>query len=327
MEARSLEEKVRRIGFAVILSLLVVGVADAAEFPTKAIRILVPYQAGGLVDLAARKIAGEVQKKWKQPVVIENRPGASGALAVRAAADAEADGYTWLMTTNSEFTINPAILPGITYDLDRDFNAITMIVDSPLAIVAPLQAPFDNVQALTAFAKGQSGPMLYASPGTGTLNNLLSEWFAGTQQFMVQHIPYKGGAPSITAILSNEVQFGALSLAVSKSLAESGKLKMLAVSSPERSVLAPNVPTLVESSVPISATIWVGLFTQKNVPKAINAAIQDLVVDILNTKDMRAQFIARGVEARPMSAQDFYRRIKTEEKQFREVIQTARIGQ
>jgi tripartite-type tricarboxylate transporter receptor subunit TctC len=316
-----------RLALALVSCCLAASAVGAAEFPAKTIRILVPYPPGGLVDLAARTVAAEVQKQWKQAVVVENRPGASGALAVRAAADAEADGHTWLMSTNTEITVNPSLLQNVSYDLDRDFNVITMIVDSPLAVVTSPQSPFDTVPGLAAFAKDQPTPVLYASPGTGTLNNLVSEWLASEQKFKVQHIPYKGGAPSITAILSNEVRFGALSLAVSKSLSDSGKLKMLGVTSAQRSALAPEAPTLVESGVAISATIWVGLFTQKAVPDEINARIHGLVTDILKGDDIRRQFAAQGVEPRPMSARDFHAQIKTEARQLNDVIQAARIGQ
>jgi tripartite-type tricarboxylate transporter receptor subunit TctC len=316
-----------KLALALVSYLLMAVALGAAEYPTKPIRILVPYPPGGLVDLAARTVAGEVQKRWKQTVVIENRPGASGALAVRAAADAEADGHTWLMTTNTEITVNPSLLQNISYNLDRDFNVITMVVDSPLAVVTSLQSPFDDVPGLVAFAKKQSEPVLYASPGTGTLNNILSEWLANDQKFKVQHVPYKGGAPSITAILANEVRFGSLSLAVSKSLADAGKLKMLGVSSAQRSTLAPDAPTLTESGISISSTIWVGLFTQKNVPAEINGKVHGLMVEILTDDEVRKQFAAQGVEPRPMSSHDFYNQIKAEERQLKDVIQMARIGQ
>ncbi|MCX7310239.1 MAG: tripartite tricarboxylate transporter substrate binding protein [Alphaproteobacteria bacterium] len=316
-----------KLALALVSYFVMAAVAGAAEYPAKTIRILVPYPPGGLVDLAARTVAGEVQKRWKQTVVIENRPGASGALAVRAAADAEADGHTWLMTTNTEITVNPSLLQNISYDLDRDFNVITMLVDSPLAVVTSLHSPFDNVQGLIAFAKKQAEPVLYASPGTGTLNNILSEWLASDQKFKVQHVPYKGGAPSITAILANEVRFGSLSLAVSKSLADAGKLRMLGVSSAQRSALAPDAPTLTENGISISSTIWVGLFTQKNVPTELNGKIHSLMMEILKDDEVRRQFSTQGVEPRPMSSRDFYNQIKTEERQLKEVIHTARIGQ
>jgi tripartite-type tricarboxylate transporter receptor subunit TctC len=320
------EDAMTRLVLSAICCFFLTASANATDFPTKPIRILVPYQAGGLVDLAARTIANEVQKKWQQPVVVENRPGASGTIAVRAAAEADPDGYTWLMTTNTEFTVNPALLSNVSYDLDRDFNPITMIVESPLAVVTSLQAPFDTVQGLVAYARKQPNAVPYASPGVGTLNNLLSEWLASDQSFKVQHVPYKGGAPAITAILSNEVQFGSLSLAVSKSLAESGKLKMLGVTSEKRSALAPEIPSLVESGIPVSATIWVGLFTQKKVPDEINSKIYDLVRSIVNNEDVRKRFVTQGVEPRTMTSRDFYAQIRTEEQQFKRIIQAVGVG-
>lgn len=309
-----------------LLAALVVAVpASAQEFPSKTIRIITPYQAGGITDMAARLISQRLQDEWKQPVVIENRPGAGGTLAVRAAAEADPDGYTWLMTTTSEFTINPSVYKQIPYELARDFNPITMIAESPLAIVAPPQSPFSSTSELAAFLKQQTAPLQYASPGNGSLNHLLAEWLADSLNAKFQQITYKGGAPATTAVISGEVQLGVLSLAVSRSQAESGKLKIVAISSPQRSQLAPALPTLKESNIPISATIWVGLFTPKNVPAAINEKIHAMVVKILDEAPVRASFLAQGTEVKFMPSAEFTKQIATEEAQYRTIARKANI--
>lgn len=310
---------------ALLAGLVTTLPAQAQDFPNRTIRIISPYQAGGLTDMAARLIAQRLQEEWKQPIVVENRPGAGGTIAVKAAADADPDGYTWLVTTTSEFTINPSVYKQIPYELSRDFNPITMIAESPLAIVAPPQSPFASASELTAFVKQQTAPLQYASPGNGSLNHLLAEWLADSLNAKFQQIPYKGGAPATTAVISGEVQLGVLSLAVSKSQAESGKLKIVAISSPQRSQLAPQLPTLKENNIPIAATIWVGLFTPKKVPAAINEIIHAAVVKALAQPEVKASFLSQGTEVKFMPAAEFAKQIAAEEAQYRTIAKKANI--
>jgi tripartite-type tricarboxylate transporter receptor subunit TctC len=316
----------KKIVLSLFTCLLTVAASYAADYPNKTIRIIVPYQAGGVVDISARVIAQRIQLQWKQPVLIINRPGASGTIGVHDVAVATPDGYTWLMALTTVFTINPAILQNVPYDLDSDFSAVSLVSEAPLAIVAPIETSFSSVQGLTAFAKSQPNAIQYASAGVGTPNHLLGEWLGITQKFKVQHIPYNGGAPAMTATLRNEVQFGVLSLALSRPLAQSGKLKILAIASLERSAIAPEIPTLTEEGVPIAASVWVGLFTQKKVPIEINKQIHDSVVEVLKDEDVKAALLAGGIEARSsMESRDFQAQIKTEESQYRDIIQKAKI--
>ena len=310
---------------ALMFVLVTVNHVLAQEFPTRPIKILVPYQAGGLVDLSARVVAQKLQEEWKQPVVIENRPGASGMIAIKAAADSEPDGYTWLMTTTSEFTINPSILKNVSYDVLRDFNPITMIAESPLAIVTSKKSQFNSITDLRAQIGKQKAPLQYASTGHGSLNHLLAEWLGQTLDAKFQHIPYKGGAPAMTAVIAQEVQLGVLSFALSKPQAESGQLRILAISSSKRSPLAPEIPTLTEEEVAVAATIWVGLFTPKKVPQDINKKIHASVIAALQDSAVNQRLLAQGAEVKFMSPEEFSRQIVTEEEKFKGIIKRANI--
>ncbi len=180
-----------------------------SDYPNKPVRVLVPFAPGGFVDVAARIVGQKLSEKWKQQVIVENRPGGNGFIAVTAAAKSPADGYTLLMAHSGEFAVNPAVFAAtIPYNLDRDFSPITLVSQAPMVVGAKADGPYNTLADLVAAAKAKPGTIGMSSPGTGSINHLAGEWIGLSLGVKFLHVPYKGGAPAAVAISTGEVPFG-----------------------------------------------------------------------------------------------------------------------
>lgn len=310
--------------FATVYLYLVAGNASAQEFPTRAVTILVPFSAGGVVDVGVRLVGEHLSKKWRQPVVIENRAGASGMIAARAAATAKPDGYTLLGAEAGVGVINALIFKDVAYSMEKDLVPILTITDTPLVLAVNADSGLHSMKDV--LIKARDNHLSYASPGRGTVNHLTAEWIAMETGAKLQHISYKGGAPAATAVAAGEVPLAVLSYSSVTSFVDSGRVKLLAVADSKRTALAPNLPTLQESGIPnVSTTQWVGFFAPAATPEAVLSKIQNDVSEILGLPEVKDKLSVLGASASPSTSAEFAARLKAERDHFQKIVKAARI--
>jgi tripartite-type tricarboxylate transporter receptor subunit TctC len=243
--------------------------AHAQAYPDKLVKIIVPYAAGGAVDIVARSIGQPLSEALKQPVIIDNRPGAGGNIGMEMAAKAAPDGYTLLMASNAIAT-NMALFPKLTFDGRRDFAPVAKIGYAPLVIVVPASSPAKSLKDLIAMAKAEPGKLTYATAGNGSSGHLAGELLKSTAKIDVVHVPYKGGAPAITDLVGERISFMPINAVEVINHIRSGRLRALAVASDKRFPLLPDVPTVPEAGLPgYEATVWWGLVSPAKTPRDI----------------------------------------------------------
>ena len=257
----------RAFAAAIVAPLLVAALAAQAQpYPNKPIKIVVPYAAGGAVDIVARSIGQPLSETLKQPVIIDNRPGASANIGMEAVAKAAPDGYTLLMASNGIAT-NMALFPNLAFDGRRDFAPIARIGYAPLVIVVPTASPAKSLKDLLAMAKAEPGKLTYATAGNGSSGHLAGELLKSTAKIDVLHVPYKGGAPAITDLLGERISFMPINAVEVMSHIRAGRLRALAVASDKRFPLLPDVPTVAEAGLAgYEATVWWGLVAPAKTP-------------------------------------------------------------
>ena len=300
--------------------------SPADSFPNKPIRIIVPFAPGGIVDTSARVIGQELSKRWGQQVVVENRPGGNGFIGVMATVKAPADGYTLLMAHTGEFGVNPAIFPDVPYDLDRDLAPITMITEAPMVVVVNGSLPIKTMQELLATAKAKPGTVGVSTPGTGSINHLVLEWMNLNTGVKFLHVPYKGGAPAITATAGGEVPAGKAALGSALPHIKSGRVRVLAVTTAERSFVDKSWPTLIESGIPdVRSSIWAGLFAPKGVPQPIIEKLYAEIAKILQMPEVKERFAAGGGVPGGMRPEAFGDAIRKEAASLKKVAVAANV--
>jgi tripartite-type tricarboxylate transporter receptor subunit TctC len=298
---------------------------DAKDYPTKPIRVIVPYPPGGGTDVVARIIADPLAAALGQPIIIDNRGGAAGNLGTDIAAKAAPDGYTILLTLSSH-TINPRLYDKLPFDVERDFAPISLVALSPQILVAHPSVPANNIRELIALAKAEPGKLNFASVGTGSPGHIAGELFKLKTGVDMVHVPYKGGGPAVTDTLGGQVQLLFVTLPAAMQHVKAGRLKALAVTSDKRSLAAPDIPTIAESGVPdCVVNSWYGALAPAKTPPAIIARLQAAFAKVLATPEVKDKLFAQGAEAAPSSSADFERRIHDELKQWEYVIREAKI--
>jgi len=281
------------IAFATVLCAAV----HAQEFPGKPVRIVVPYPPGGGVDGMARPIADRLSRLWNQPVVVENKPGASTIIGSDFVAKAAPDGLTLLLTSDSSITSNPHLYPKMPFDPVKDLAPVTQLIDLFQMVVAHPSVPARTMQELVELAKARPGTLNYGSYGSGSQPNLLFEALKAQTGVNIAHIPYKGIAPALTAAVAGEVQMTLGGTATSRGYFIAGRLKPLAIARQQRLPSLPDVPTLRESGFPdIDPRPWFGLFAPAGTPSAILEKIQ---------KDVHAIIIDPEFDKREMTGKGY----------------------
>jgi tripartite-type tricarboxylate transporter receptor subunit TctC len=310
-----------------LAAVLLVGVvtAQAQEYPTKPIRMLVPFAPGGAVDTTARVLAQAMQQRVNWQFVVENRPGGNGFIATTAVAKAPADGYTLLMAHTGEFAVNPALFDNVPYDLERDFAPITMVSDAPMLYLANEKAPFNNFGELVAQAKAKPGSISFGSAGNGSINHLAGEWLAQAAGIQLLHVPYKGGAPAAAAVAAGDVHFGVMAVPGAMPHIKSGRGKVIGITTAKKSPLDPSWATPRDAGIPdLDASIWVGLFAPKGTPQPVIDRINAEVRKTLEIAEVRKRFVeSGGAEAVGMTPAEFIARIKADAERYKRVIQKA----
>jgi tripartite-type tricarboxylate transporter receptor subunit TctC len=300
--------------------------AQAQNYPAKPIHILVPYAPGGISDIASRILGAKLTEAWGQQVLVENRPGGNGFIAMAATAKAAPDGYTMVMATGGDVAINPAMFKEMPYDVEGDLAAIAMVSDAPLVLAAHAGAPYNTVADVIAAAKAQPGRISVATPGNGSINQIVLEWMALNTGTQFQHIPYKGGAPAAAALAAGDIPLGVLASSSVAPHVKSGRVRVLAVTMAKRSTLNPEWPTLQQEGVKeIDASNWTALFAPKATPQPVIDKLNAEVVKILNMPDVKERFAGGGVVTIPSSAAELDARVKQEAERFRAIVQKANI--
>jgi tripartite-type tricarboxylate transporter receptor subunit TctC len=299
------------------------ALAGGQPYPSKPIRLVVPYPPGGGTDTVARPLAQKIAESTGQPVIVDNRAGASEIIGTEIVAHAPADGYTVLLATNA-FAINVAYRRKLPFDPERDFAPVSLLITTPLMLVAHPSLPGGSLREVIALAKAQPGKLNYASLGSGTVHHLSMEWLKLLAGIDVVPIPYKGLAPALTAVTAGEVPLMFSGLTVGLGLVRSGKLRGLAVSTSARSASAPEVPSVSESGYPdYDAVAWYGLLAPAGTPAALIARLNAEVGKALGAPDLRQRFAAIGVDPAPSSPEALDQLIRKETALWTKVIQAA----
>lgn len=299
--------------------------AQTANYPSKPVKIVVGYAAGGAVDVVARTIGQSLQTSLGQAFIVENKPGAGTNIAVKSVISAEPDGYTMMMAANA-LAANMSLYQPQPFDAEKDLVAISLIGRVPVVIAANANAPFANIKQLIEAAKGKPNTIAYGSPGNGSTPHMAIELFARAAGIDLQHIPYRGGSPAITDTIGGQVPLVAVNALEVLPHVKSGKLKVLGVLSANRSANYPDVPTMAESGFPgFEASVWYGLVAPAATPKPIVAKLHAEVQKALQTKEVRERMNAVGGEVVPGSAEMFTQLIRSERVRYDKLVREANI--
>jgi tripartite-type tricarboxylate transporter receptor subunit TctC len=297
----------------------------AEQFPTKPVKILVPYAAGGAVDVLARTLGQSLSKDWGQQPVVENRPGAGGIVASQALAQSPADGYTLILVASGH-PLNQFIYPKLPYDTFKDFTAITEVAYSPLAIMVKKDSPIANVKDLIATAKEKPDVLSYAMAGNGTSAHLAGELFKYAAQVKIVPVPYKGGAPALLALIGGDVPISFNPLPEVMGQIAGGAVRALAVTTSQRAPQLPDVPTVAESGLSgYEAPVWWGLLGPAGLPAEITEKLHQDVVHALADPTVRAALEKMGASPVGSSPGEFDAFIRAEAAKWEPILKEAHI--
>jgi tripartite-type tricarboxylate transporter receptor subunit TctC len=297
--------------------------ASAQAYPSRPIRIVVPQSAGGSTDFVARAVAQRLAESLNQNVVVDNRPGAGSLHGTDLVAKSAPDGHTLLVVAGS-FTINPSLRQNLPFDPVRDFAPITQLVSLPHILVVHPSVPAKTVKELIALARARPGELNYGSSGVATSTHLAAELFLHLTGTRMVNVPYKGGAPGMTALLGGQVQLYFATISTALPHIRAGKLRALGVTSAKRSTAAPEFPTIAEAGVPgYQHTSWVGMLAPAKTPQPIVARLNAEVVKILESPQMKALLLRDGLEADTSTPEEFARDIRAQIEKWKKLIEAA----
>ncbi len=300
------------------------ALAQTANWPARPLRIISGFLPGGATDVAARAAAQKLTESLGQPVVVENRPGASGNIAAEMVARGAPDGYSIYLANATMAT--PSLFAKVPFDINKDFAFISMIGMGPSVLVVHPSVPARNVKALLALARAHPGKLNYASGGTGNITHLAMALFVSQTRIDMVHVPYKGGAPSTIATVSGEAQLMFGSIASALAQIQQGRLRAIAVSSMKRSVALPDVPTVHEAGVPgYDASSWYGLVMAAATPAPIVARLSNDMMKALATSEMKERLSNQGIDPVAGGSDEFRKYIAAEIPKWAKVIREAKI--
>ena len=319
------KRKVRRAIIRLTLALLVCEVAAATaraqDYPSRPIRFIVPFLAGGGVDVAARILGQKLSDAFGQQIIIENRAGAGGVVGANAAAKAASDGYTFLFGPG-DFVTRPSLMSQMTFDPHKDLVPVAMVSSNPMLVVAGATAPFSNLSELIAAAKAQPQGISYATPGTATLNHVAGEWIAAEAGIKLVHVPYRSGGTAANGIAAGDVPLGVVSPPVVQALIDTGQVKVIALTGKERPPsMPPSWPTLAENGLDIDAVFWVGLFAPAGTPGAVIARLDAETARALKDEGVRKRMVDAGLDPTYVGHTAFIERIRSEEARYDQIIE------
>jgi tripartite-type tricarboxylate transporter receptor subunit TctC len=312
-----------RASAALALAIAAPTFAQTSGYPDKPIRIVVPYPPGGFNDTLARTVGAKLQEAWGQSVVVDNKPGGATVIGLDAAAKAPADGYTLVILPFS-FAVNPAIFAKLPYDSQKDFAPITLAATTANLLVVPASSPFNSMKDLLAHARSKPGALSYASTGIGSSNHLSMEKFKQMAGVDITHVPYKGSAPAVTDLIGGQVQVMFDNISNVLPHVKSGKLKALAVTTPARSPLTPELATVSEAGVSgYEVGVWFGIAAPGGTPRPIVDKLNAEIVKILRMPDVKEKFAAQGVDSIGSSVEQFQAHLQAQRTMWAKVVKDA----
>ncbi len=293
--------------------------ASAEDFPTRPIHMIVGYPAGGVADVTARVLAERLRDVLGQPIVVENRPGASGTIAANVVAKAAPDGYTLLLTP-SDFITMPSLAPEMAFDPNRDLLPIAMVTSTPLLVAASADAPFTNPKEMIAFAK-KNGDLQFATPGTGSIDHVAGAWLGIEAKIKMTHVPYRGGPATANALATGEVKVGVVSPSSVKGLIDGHKVKAIALTGKNRPAALPaSWPTLAENGIDVDAVLWNGVFAPAATPRPVVDIISNGITRALRDNAVKARLNALGIDVDLVIGEALQEKLATETARYTEII-------
>lgn len=316
---------INRFALLVLCGLSIALNTTAQPFPSKPVRILVGYSAGGAVDVLARGVGQQLGASLGQPVIVENKPGAATNLAVKALIDSAADGYTLLMAANA-LAANMALFQPPPFDVTRDMVPVAMVGRVPVVIATLWESPLTTLAKAISAARAQPNTLTFGTPGNGSTPHLAMELFERAAGVSMTHVPYKGGAPAITDVLGGHVALVAVNALEVLAHVKSGKLRVLAVMSTNRSPVLPDVPTVAESGYPgFEAAVWYGLVAPAGTPAAVVARLNADVQKALASPGVKSLLSSAGGEVVPGTPEQFGSLLQSERLRYQKLIREAGI--
>lgn len=298
--------------------------AFAQDYPSKAIKLVVPGTAGGGMDVIARVVGDKVGTILKQPVVVENKPGAGGNLAADSVAKAPADGHTVFIGQTSHFAINPWLYSKMPFDSNKDFIPVILLADAPNVMVVDAESPYKSLADVVKAAKESPNGLPLATPGNGTPSHMVGELFQKTADIKLTHVPYKGAAAALTDVMGGRVPVMLSSVPTALSQIRAGKLRPIAVSADKRSPALPDVPTIGEQGYPgFNAGTWYGLFVPAGTPPNVVAALNTAANEALKMPEVREQILKEGGDVNGGSSEAFAAKVKADYEMWGPVVKSS----
>lgn len=316
-----LRSTLRQCVLPLVAGALFTSVVSAQPYPNKPLRFVLGFSPGGASDIVARIVGGRLSEAVGQPVVIDNRPAASGSAAAAMIARAPADGYTMLLAATSTMAVNPSLYRKLPYDSVKDFSYVANLVSMPNVLVVHPSVPVKSVIELIAYAKAEGGKLSYASAGVGSANHFTAEMFSYAAKVKMTHVPYKGGGPALVDFAGGQVPVMFATIVTAIPYAKQGRLRSLGVTSAERSPSMPDVPTIAEAALPgYESTIWYGVVMPAGTPKPIVSRVSGEIEKILLMPDVGERFNTLGASVSYMTPERFTAYVNTEIKKWSVVV-------
>ncbi len=300
----------------------------AADYPAKPVTLVIGFTAGGPTDAVGRYLARKLEAELGQTVVVENRAGANGVVAVQSVKRAAADGYTLMLGSSGTLSIEPVYKQKVDYQVLKDFQPVALVASYPYLLVVPSGSSFNTVQELIAGARQKPGTLTFASAGSGAVNHLAGEWFKSASKVDITHVPYKGDSAAIADLVAGRVDMAFLSAIAAMPQVQAGKLRALAIASPQPSPVAPGVPTVAQAAgIPgFTAEPWNGVLAPAGLPPDLTQRLNAAVNKVMGTAESRDALLKLGQFPMTGSADDFAQHIRTQTERWAQVIQDGNIA-
>jgi tripartite-type tricarboxylate transporter receptor subunit TctC len=315
----------KSVAFALLLLLAALPQAHAQDYPTRAIRMLVPFAPGGGVDTMGRQVGVKMSELLKQTVVVDHRPGAGGNIGADAVAKAPPDGYTVLLTV-SGIAAAPSLYKSLTYDPLKDLAPVSQVAASTMILAVSTKLPVNTTQELIKLAKAKPGSLNFGSSGVGAPLHLMMEIFKHSAGIEMVHVPYRGDAPLNNALIAGDVEIAFVPIATGQPLVESGRLRAIGVTGTKRSAAMPGVPTLLEAGVKgLETSSWYGIFAPIKTPQPIIAKLEDAAAKAAQSPDVASRIRAQGNEPVGSTADEFAKLFRSDIARYAKIIEIAKV--
>ncbi len=315
----------KRLSVLILCSVFLPGFAGAADaYPSRTMRMIVPFPPGGGTDIMGRTVAAKLSESFSVQVVVDNRGGAGGIIGTELAAKANPDGHTLLMGSVSTISINPSLHKKLPFDTVRDLAPISLMASTPSVLVVTANLPVKSAKDLIALAKSKPGQLNFSSAGSGTSHHLGGELFKVMAGIDIVPVPYKGTAPAVTDLVSGQVAMMIANMPAVMPMIKAGRLKPLAVTTLKRSSLMPDLPTMAESGVPgFEVIIWYGVLAPSGIPKPIIARLNQEIKKIVQIPDVKERLAAQGAEAISSTPEEFAKRIREDMNKWAKIVRSS----